>query len=94
MRELRNVGTAFAQARHVDRYDVQTEVEILAERPAAISSLQIAIGGRDHAHVHGHLVVAAHRPHFLFLQHAQQLGLQFQRQLADFVQKNRAAVGA
>ena len=32
-------------------------------------------------------------PNFFFLQYAQELGLHFQWQLADFIQKNRSAIG-
>jgi hypothetical protein len=47
---------------------------------------------RQHAHVHRHRLVAAHRPHHALLQHAQQLDLQRQRHVADLVQQHRAAV--
>ena len=37
--------------------------------------------------------IRAHRLEFLLLQNSQQLGLSFERQFGDFVQKQRAAVG-
>ena len=44
-------------------------------------------------HVHVHAVVAADGHHYPLLQDTQQLGLQFQLQLADFVEEHRPAVG-
>ena len=38
-------------------------------------------------------LVAAKRSHFALLQHPQQLGLQGQRHVADFVQKQGPAIG-
>ncbi len=93
VRELRDVGAAFAQARDVDGYDVETEIEILAKSSGAVGGFEIAIGGGDHADVHRNFFIAADRTHFFFLQDAQELGLHFQRKLADFIEKNCAAVG-
>ena len=61
--------------------------------PRFVGGFEIAVGGGDDAHVHFDSLVAAHRTHFFFLQHAQQLGLHFQRQFADFVQENRTGIG-
>ena len=48
---------------------------------------------RHDARVEGHLGVAADRAHRALLQRAQQLGLELQRQLADLVEEERAALG-
>ena len=73
--------------------NVEAEVQVLAECAVAICRLQVAIGSCDHTDVHIELFVAADRADFLLLQYAQQFCLHFQRKLANFVQKNRAAVG-
>jgi hypothetical protein len=49
------------------------------------------VGGGQNAHVDRHSPVGADRAHFMFLQHTQQLDLQPQRQIADFVEEQRAA---
>ena len=49
------------------------------------------MSGGDHPHVQGLHLVGAQRLHLLLLQHPQQLGLQ--RQIADLVEEQRAAVG-
>src|SRR5262249_54037558 len=88
----RNVGAAFTQGGKVNGDHVEAEVEILAEGAFAVGSFQIAIGGRDDAHVDGDGRIAADRPDLALLQHAQQLGLHFERKLADFVEKNGSAI--
>ena len=50
------------------------------------------MGGGEDAHVDLDRAVAAHRLEAAFLQHAQQLGLQLERQLADLVEEQGAAV--
>ena len=51
------------------------------------------MSGRYHAHVHGYRLGRSDRSHFAFLQHPQQLDLQRERHITDFVQEQRAAVG-
>ena len=47
----------------------------------------------DDADVHRDFAVVAHPRDMLFLQHAQKLDLHIEREFADFVEKNRTAVG-
>ncbi|MNE86294.1 hypothetical protein D3C80_1833790 [compost metagenome] len=51
------------------------------------------MGGGDYAHIDLVGFVAAQRAYFAFLQHAQQFGLQGQGHVADFVEKQGAAIG-
>ncbi len=88
-----NIAAALAQGGDVHRDDVEAEVKIFAEGPVLVGGFEIAVGGGDDAHVHFDALVAAHGTHFFFLQHAQQLGLQFEWQFADFVEEDGAAVG-
>src|SRR5260370_1068913 len=59
--------------------------------PGAV--FEFAIGCGDHAHVDFRALVAADPTHFLFLQHPQQLGLQFQGQFANLIEKDSAGIG-
>ena len=93
LRQHRNVRTPLTQRRESDRYHIQPEKQILAKRTVINCRLQIAIGGRDHAHLHMDAFIAPDGPHFFLLQDPQQLRLQFQRQFSDFIQKDRAPVG-
>ena len=71
----------------------QTEVQVLAVLSGRNGGFQIAIGGCDNAHVHLQRRGAAHALEALLLERAQNLRLQRQRQIADFIEKQRAAVG-
>jgi len=51
------------------------------------------VGRRDDAHIDGNLAPAADTLDHVFLQHAQQLDLQIERQVADLVEKQGAAIG-
>jgi hypothetical protein len=54
---------------------------------------EVAVGGRDDAHVDLHGLVAADALELALLQHAQQLHLDGRGDLADLVEEERAAVG-
>src|SRR4029077_5254806 len=54
---------------------------------------KILMRGNDDAHIHALRAIAAEALEFLFLQDPQQLGLQLHRQVADFVEEPRAAIG-
>ena len=84
---------AFAQRRHVDRKDVQAVEQIGAKLSVADRLIEVAIRGGDHADAHAHRPAAADRFELLLLKDAQQLDLRVERQLTDFVEEDRAAVG-
>jgi hypothetical protein len=54
---------------------------------------EVAAGSGNHPHIHADGPGAAQALKFPLLQHAQQLGLQLQRQLANLIQKNRRVMG-
>ncbi|MNT18666.1 hypothetical protein D3C72_1538810 [compost metagenome] len=68
-------------------------VEVGAEVACTHQVAQAAVGCRDDAHVHGAGAVVAQPLDLAVLQGTQQLGLHQQRQFADFIQEQRAAVG-
>ena len=92
-REPGHIISSFAQGRHVDRENTQPIVQVLAELSFLYRGEQIAVGRGDHAHVDFAGLRAADRLELALLQHAQQLALQVERQLADLVEEERAAVG-
>src|SRR5262249_54531315 len=53
---------------------------------------QLAVGGSDHADVHADRPCPAQSLELLLLQHAQELGLQLEREVAHLVEEERAAV--
>jgi hypothetical protein len=81
-----------AQGGQAHGEDVEPVEQILAEFAFLDHLRQVAVGGGDDAHIHLDGPVAAHSLEFLLLQYAQQLGLQFQWDFSNFVEKNRAAM--
>ena len=76
-----------------DRDHREAEVEVLAELVRrATRRRQVAVRGRDHAHVDPDRAAAADARQLALLQHAQQLGLRARAQVADLVEEQRAAV--
>src|ERR1700736_2263849 len=88
-----NVGAAVAESRQMYGHDVEAKIEVLAEGAIAISGFEIAVGSGDDTHVDVHLFIAADGANFFFLEHAKELGLHFQGQLANFVQEDSATIG-
>ena len=93
-RERQDVLAARAQRLDCDRDDVEPEVEVLAEAAGGDGIAEVAVGGGHHAHVDVPRLRRAHSLHLAVLEHAQQLGLELGRDLADLVEEERAAVGA
>src|SRR4051812_4578272 len=71
---------------------VQSVVEILAEPALPDLGGEVAVRGGDDAHVDRDRLVAAHALQIALLQHAQELRLDEGRDLADLVEKERAAM--
>ncbi len=92
-REIGNILAARAQRRNADREHVEPVKQILAKLPALHLLDQILIGGRDQPDIDAHRPLRADRVDLALLQRAQQLDLQIERQFADFVEKQRAAIG-
>ena len=84
---------ALAQRWDADREHVQAVEQVLAEAFLADHAAQIAVGGRDHAHVGLEHTLVADAPEARLLEHAQQAGLELERHVADLVQEQRAALG-
>src|SRR5579863_865765 len=89
----RNIALAFAQRRQFDLHDVQSEEKVLAKPSFADRRFQVAIRGRDDSRRNRNTVGRADRPYFLFLNRAQQFGLQIHRKISDFIQKESPCIG-
>ncbi len=59
LRQLRNIFPSPAQRRHINSYDIQAVIEILAKTPGAHLLRQITMGGGDKPHINGKRLVAA-----------------------------------
>ena len=54
---------------------------------------KISVGGGDHPHIHADGFRTAQPLELALLEHAQQLGLQTERHVSDFIQENSPAMG-
>ena len=73
--------------------DVQPVVEIAPEASRLDHRLEVAVRRRDQAHVDAQRARAAEALELLLLEHAQELRLELDRDVAHFVQEERSAVG-
>ena len=88
-----NILSSFAQGRKRYGKDIQPVVKIGAKLALLDHAPQILIRCRDHAHIHLDALVAAQAFEPLFLKNAEELRLEFERHIPDFVEKQRAAIG-
>ncbi len=93
VRENRNIDLALAQRRQADGKRVDAIVEILAEPAVAHELVERPVGRRNQAEIDVDRLVAAEPLEAPLFEHAQQLGLRDDREIADFVEEQRAFVG-
>ena len=91
--EQRNVLGAFAQGRNGEGDDLQAVEQVLAEPARSHRLLQFLVGGSHNPHVDLDQFRAAHHAEGAVFDDAQQIALAFRRQVADFVEEQRTAVG-
>ena len=89
----RDFVAAFAQRGDGEADDVQAVEEVLAKPSLLDQVIQTAVGGGDDADVDGERRRLAEGADLARLEKAQQLRLQVEAELADFVEKERAALG-
>ena len=77
----------------MDQDDPQAEIEIFAKPARGDRCFEVLVGGRDDAGFEVLRLQPADPGKLALLEHAQQLGLQLQRQIADLVQEHRALAG-
>ncbi len=90
--QQRNVPAPGTQRGQGDAQRGQAVIQIAAEAPGRRALLQRLQGGGHHAQVDRGRFGCAHAQHFALFQHAQQAGLQRQRQFADLIQEQGAAI--
>ena len=91
LHERLDVLRPLAQGRDADGEDVEAVEEVGAERVLADHVLQVAIGRGHDPDVHGDFTVFAEGEDAALLQHAQQLSLEVQVEVADLVEEEHAA---
>src|SRR5271166_129116 len=93
VREQRDVLAAFAQRRQFDAEDVEPVEKVGTELTLLDQFFQILVGGGDAAEVYLNDLVAAHARDFALLQHAQQVGLRLESDVADLIEKHGSTFG-
>src|ERR1039457_2127946 len=91
--QQRDVFFALPERRHVDWENIQTVIEVFTEPAVLDLFLQIPVGGRDDPYIGFYGTWAAQSFKLAVLNDPQQLGLQFQRQISDFIEEYGASVG-
>ena len=87
-----DIARAVTQRRGKDRENLEPIKEIAAKLLFGDHLCQIAIGGGDQANIDVDGAGATEALDFPFLQSAQKLGLQVEREFADFIEEERALV--
>src|SRR4029079_16845351 len=83
-----NVTAPLAQGREIDVEDIEPIVEIVPELAELDRLAELAVSGGEHPHVHPYRLGAAHPEERPAFEHAEQLHLHAERDLADLVQKD------
>src|SRR5467141_4266842 len=91
--QQRNIPLAFPQGRNVDGKNIQAKKEIGSELLLAHHRFEIAVRSGNQACVGPKRARASQPLELSLLQHAEQFGLQLERNLSYLIQKNRTAVG-
>src|SRR5258708_22812115 len=90
--ELRNVSFPFAERWQGDRENIQPVVQIFAEFTVSDHLPQVLVGRRDDANIDPRGTRASYGLELALLEHTEQLGLKLQRQVSDFIEKQRATI--
>ena len=92
-RQQRHIRRAVTQRRRPKLDHAQSEIKILAKLTRIDEFLQVFIGRSDNAHIDGECLAAAHPFECPFAQKTKQLHLRRLVDLANLIQKQRAALG-
>ena len=74
-------------------HDVEPVIQVFAKGAFADSFEEVLVGRRQDPDVHGHGPVASHFGYFAVIHGLEQLGLDIQADIADFIKKNGPGMG-
>ena len=86
------VTVALAQRCGDHLQDIEPVIQVFAKTAVANCRLQVDVGCGQDPNIHRDRLAATDPFDVFFLEKAQQVGLQLQRQVANFIQKQRAAM--
>jgi hypothetical protein len=82
------------QRRDSDWEDIEAIIQIRTKFFLLNQLPQILIRGGDHPHIDRNYAAASQPLDLLFLEDAQEFGLEFEREISDFIEKQRSSVGS
>jgi hypothetical protein len=91
--EQRDILPPFAQGRYFDREGLQAVIKILTKCACSDGGFEVAIRGRNHAHVSSNRCSTAGAVKDLIVQDAKQSSLDLESELPNFVQEDRPTFG-
>ncbi len=91
--QRQDVARLLAQCRQIEAALAQVMIKTLVEFPGSHGLRQIDTGGGDQTHIDRARLLRAHSRDFVIFKGRQQLDLDRQRQVADLVQVQGAAIG-
>ena len=87
-----DVLPALPEGGQIDRHGADPVEQVFTEQVIANPPVQVAVGGRNQAKIGTNLPLAPQGPEGPLLKHPQKGLLDLQRQFADLIEKQRAAV--
>src|SRR5580658_2799531 len=92
LRQQGNIFHSFAERRHADHDRAHAEIQITSEFLVADQLVKIGMACRDESNIQLPLLYVTEPAELLFFQYFQQLGLNLEIHVANFVEKNRATL--
>jgi hypothetical protein len=93
LHQHRDVFAAFTQRGQGEADDVEAMIKVFAETAGGDFSRKIAVRGCDDSDIDLDALERTHRAEFAFLQDTQKFHLEFEGQVADFIEEGRATAG-
>ena len=93
LHEQWHVVRTLPQRRQSNRKNVQAVIQVFAKLALADGLHEVSVRGRNDADIDFDRIRAADALEFAFLEHAEELDLNVERNFADLIQENRPAVG-
>src|SRR4030095_3162705 len=91
--QQREIRAPFAQGWQKNRHYIEPVIEILAQLSGFKKRLQRPVAGSQDPDIDLDRTAGAHPLEFPFLKNSEELCLQMQWQIADFIEKDRPAIG-
>src|SRR5690348_8188618 len=89
VRKQRGVALSFPERWNIDHYLAEPIKEIFSKKPCLEQLIKVAVSSTDNANIHGDLASSAEPLESSLLKETEELCLERQRHIADFIEKER-----